>query len=147
MKDCILAGFDKELVALIEEFLEEKEDLKAQIDVLERSLDDSLVKLPVQLTVDEFQFISYSGNIFHKILKFCKQAIIDAFATSNIMRDGAARKIKEALEERTDGCVNVIIYGRSSVNDTACVDMTHNIQFAVRGVRFIFYTYSAQKLF
>ena len=29
MKDCILAGFDKELVALIEEFLEEKEDLKA----------------------------------------------------------------------------------------------------------------------
>ena len=97
-----------------------------------------LLKLPAQLTVDDFKLQYESGTAFYKIHGFIKQTIIDACATSQTIRGDAAIKISSALVTKTGKNVILVISEEHSMNNSSRVYSDHGIGFKVEGVYFIF---------
>ena len=106
-----------------------------------KKIPKDLLTLPAQLTINDIEFETVSGKVFNKLndLNFFNKIIIDACASSKIIKNEARDKIKAALEKKTGQKVSVVTFDDHSDNNTEFVYLYHSIKFKVKGVIFFFF--------
>lgn len=67
-----------------------------------------LLELPAQLTVNDIKLVEEKGTIFHSLLDFCKQTIVDACGASQKILGDADKRIELELKEKTSRKVTCI---------------------------------------
>lgn len=122
--------------------------LKTYADDLERKLWASELKvveltglqLPIQLTLGDIKIIKIHGGAFTKIKEFARQAIIEAFSSSQKIKRDARDKIIKALEKRTDRQVSMVITESGRHQNSFYVYSGSLIQFSVKGLSIYLFT-------